>query len=328
MTTKEEILTILEAHKGKNLSGSRIAEEIHVTRSAVWKGIKALQDEGYPITAVTGRGYSLDESSDIFSAAAVSARLTGAASHLTLTVRQEVTSTNTILKEAARQGAAHGTVLVARAQTAGKGRLGRSFYSPTGTGLYLSLLLRPDMTLEHSIQLTTVAAVATARAIEDVTGEPVDIKWVNDVYRNGKKLCGILTEASVNFEGGALEYAVVGIGVNLSDPEEGFPEAIRDVAASLYGTGHVPDGSQARLCAGILNYFMEYYEKLPETAFLSEYRRRSFLLGKDIYVLKKEGPVRARAESIDERVRLVVAYPDGSREALSSGEVSVCPAAP
>lgn len=326
MNTKQEILTILEKQKGESISGARIAEQIHVTRSAVWKGIKALRDEGYPITAGTNRGYRLDTASDIFSAAAVSSLLTGPAAALMPEVRPEVSSTNTVLKEAARQDAPTGTVLIALAQTAGKGRMGRSFYSPIGTGLYLSLLLRPQMTLEHSTLLTTVAAVAVAKAIEDVTGLPADIKWVNDVYRNGKKLCGILTEASVDFESGTLEYAVVGIGVNLTDPEGGFPKEIRQVAASLYGSGAVPGGVKTRLCAGILNYFMEYYEKLPETAFLKEYRKRSFLLGRDIYVLKKDGPIRARAEAVDEQVRLVVSYPDGHREALSSGEVSVRPA--
>lgn len=288
------------------------------------------------------------QSNDTFSAAGVTALLTGAAASLPVEFREEVTSTNTVLKEEAKaqrcqtfsKGAVQNApsryaenaerVLIAERQSAGKGRMGRSFHSPKSSGLYMSLLLRPRMTPEHATLLTTLAAVAVAEAIEQVTGDPVDIKWVNDVYRNGRKLCGILTEAAVDLESGMLEYAIVGIGVNLTDPEGGFPPEIRETAGSLYGENTCPAEKKTALAAAILNNFMDYYERLPETAFLDGYRKRSFLLGQDILILGAMTPdgghIReareAHAEYIDDQLRLVVTYPDGTTEALSSGEVS------
>ncbi len=353
MNTKQDILAILEAHQGESVSGEQIARELHITRSAVWKGVRALKEEGCPITAGTNRGYLLAADSDIFSPGSVTTRLHGSAARLQVEIRPEVTSTNTVLKEEARLGAPDGKVLIALRQSAGKGRMGRSFYSPQDTGLYMSLLLRPKLTLAHSTLLTTVAAVAVAQAVDDVLGiappkpEPKSesfgtdspqmehsgqaaIKWVNDVYFHGKKICGILTEAAADFESGTLEYAVVGIGINLTDPTDGFPEEIRHVAGSLYGRQPAPKGIRPALAAAVLNYFMRYYERLPETAFLTEYRRRSFLLGQDIYVLggllpdgsHQSAPRLAHADRIDEQLRLVVTYQDGTTEALSSGEVS------
>lgn len=257
--------------------------------------------------------------------------LTGTAAGLRLDIRPLVTSTNTLLKEEARAGESAGKVLIALEQTAGKGRLGRSFYSPKSSGLYISLLLRPDLTPDRATLLTTAAAVAVAQAIEEITDEPVDIKWVNDVYRNGRKLCGILTEAGLTPDG-RLDFAVVGIGINLTEPEGGFPENIKSIAGALYRSpDDCPPCIHARLAAAILNHFMVYYEQLPATAFLPEYRKRSFLLGQDIYVIEAltpEGqpisePRLARALAIDEELRLVVTYPDGSQEALATGEVSV-----
>jgi len=279
-----------------------------------------------------------DQQSLLLSAEHIETLLTSTtAASLQIEVQPCVTSTNTLLKEAAREGAPHGKVLIALEQTAGKGRLGRSFYSPSRTGLYISLLLRPQLPPEKATLLTTVAAVAVARAMEEVTGESVGIKWVNDVYRNGRKLCGILTEASVSTVATAsadpaLDFAIVGIGINLITPPGGFPEAIRDIAGALYETEtDCPADLRPRLTAALLNHFMEYYKKLPETTFLEEYRKRSFLLGQDIYVLGAldatgghlENARLAHAEAIDDELRLVVTYPDGTREVLSSGEVSV-----
>jgi len=265
MNTKQDILAILEAHQGESVSGEQIARELHITRSAVWKGVRALKEEGCPITAGTNRGYLLAADSDIFSPGSVTTRLHGSAARLQVEIRPEVTSTNTVLKEEARLGAPDGKVLIALRQSAGKGRMGRSFYSPQDTGLYMSLLLRPKLTLAHSTLLTTVAAVAVAQAVDDVLGiappkpdpkpesfgadspqmehsDQAAIKWVNDVYFHGKKICGILTEAAADFESGTLEYAVVGIGINLTDPANGFPEEIRHVAGSLYGRQPAPKG--------------------------------------------------------------------------------------
>ena len=266
-----------------------------------------------------------------FTGADIRPLLEGSAAGLPLDIRPVVTSTNTLLKEEARSSEASCKVMIALEQTAGKGRLGRSFHSPQGSGLYLSILLRPDLPPDQATRLTTVAAVAVAQAMEELTGEPVDLKWVNDVYRRGRKLCGILTEAGLTPDG-RLDFAVVGIGINLTEPEGGFPESIRHIAGALYAQeADMPAALHARLAASILNHFMYYYDQLPATSYLEEYRKRSYLLGQDIYVIEAlttdgtplSEPKSARALAIDDDLRLVVEYPDGRREALSTGEVSV-----
>ena len=197
----------------------------------MWKAIQKLEEAGHKIRAVPKRGYTLAPESDVLTVQSVS-RFLDTDMPVYLQVQTEVTSTNTLLKAQAEQGAPEGTVLIAESQTAGKGRLGRHFTSPPGTGIYFSLLLRPHCTAEKSLFITTTAAVAVCEAIEQVTGLNPQIKWVNDIYLNEKKVCGILTEASVDFENGGLNWAVLGIGINIAVPKEGFPEEIRSIAGA------------------------------------------------------------------------------------------------
>ena len=200
-----------------------------------------------------------------------------------LSVLDTVPSTNTALKAAAAAGAPAGTVLIAAAQTNGRGRRGRSFYSPGGTGLYISVLLRPDFAPEMAIRITTAAAVAAARAIFDVTGKDALIKWVNDLYLDGKKITGILTESALSADGERLEYAVLGIGVNVTEPDGGFPPEIRQIAGALLDEP-IPDG-RAKIAASFLSHFFRLYETIgTDTAYMDEYRRRCFVIGSPITV--------------------------------------------
>ena len=198
---KMQFLDALEKNRGEYLSGEQLASSLGVSRNAVWKAIQKLEEAGHKIRAVPKRGYTLAPESDVLTVQSVS-RFLDTDMPVYLQVQTEVTSTNTLLKAQAEQGAPEGTVLIAESQTAGKGRLGRHFTSPPGTGIYFSLLLRPHCTAEKSLFITTTAAVAVCEAIEQVTGLNPQIKWVNDVYLNEKKVCGILTEASVDFENG------------------------------------------------------------------------------------------------------------------------------
>ena len=323
MTVKEHILEIFESSKGEFLSGGELAARLGVSRNAVWKAVKQLQAEGYVFDSVSGRGYRLHEESDVLSEQGIRKYLGSAGDKLDLRVYQTITSTNTVLKEMAAEGAPEFTVLVAAEQTAGRGRMNRQFYSPTATGLYLSILLRPQMKAEEALFITTAAAVAVARVVEEVSGRPAGIKWVNDVFVDGKKVCGILTEAAFDMESGALEYAVAGIGVNISDPEGGFPDEIRDIAASVFGTEPPPADARNKMAAGILRYFTEYYENLPAHTFFADYVSRSVVIGQDIFVLGKGEPRPAKALAIDQNCNLRVRYADGQEELLSSGEISV-----
>lgn len=324
MSTKDMVFAALEERRGSFISGEELAEKLKITRSSVWKAIKALKNEGCEIEAVTNRGYSLAADSDILSVSGIE-KLLAQPERIKIDIRSEVTSTNTVLKELAAGGAGEGTVLIARRQSAGRGRVGRSFFAPEGTGLYLSILLRPAFSLETSSMLTTVAAAATALAIERVSGRSPDIKWVNDVWLNGKKLCGILTEASVSVENGSLEYAVVGIGINVFTPEGGFPEALSEVATAVFGEGKRRANARNELAAELLNIFFDFYDNMASRTYFDEYKRRSFLIGREINVIRGENIRPALALDIDNDCRLLVRYEDGVEEYLSSGEVSIRP---
>ena len=321
MELKQQELSILEEYRGTSVNGAKLAKELFVTRSSIWKAVKALQKEGYLIEAVTNRGYCLLTNNDIISAESIAPYLKDQAANFQLDVRQTVSSTNTIAKELAAQGAPEGTVIIAKEQTEGRGRMGRAFYSPPDSGIYFTLILRPTLNLEDSLLITTAAAVAVAKAIEAIAFVKAEIKWVNDIFVGDRKVCGILTEASLNFESGGLEYAVVGIGINIETKD--FPDEIKQIAGALFSDK--PDNSPvtSMLVAEVLNNLASCMHSLTDRKYLEEYRSRSFLIGKDILVLKGKTSTPAKAVDIDEKARLVVEYEDRTREALISGEVSV-----
>lgn len=233
---------------------------------------------------------------------------------------EQTLSTNADLKEWAERGAPSGTVLIADRQTQGRGRMGRSFFSPSSTGLYLSVLLRPECSAQESAFLTVIAAVAAARAVQQTFGLSVGIKWVNDLFYEGRKVCGILSEASVNPSDGRMEYAVCGVGFNVFAPQEGFPQELSTVAGALCSDGD--ETARVRLAAAFLN---EFYETMQEdrTSILQEYRRRSVLLGKTVTSPTGAFPGTAKVLGIDDSAGLILEVADGTTVVLSAGEVSV-----
>ena len=322
MNLKEQVLSELEINRGKAISGTALAEKLFVSRGAVWKAVKSLRNDGYEISAVTNKGYSLSENSSILSKSGIMPFLNDKTKNsVILDIRKSVTSTNTVLKEIAHNGEKQGYVLISESQTAGKGRLGRSFYSPNDTGIYMSILLRPKMTIEDSLLITTSAAVAVSRAIEKLCDRQAKIKWVNDVFVDGKKVCGILTESSLDFESGRLEYAIVGIGVNISTPKNNFPDEIKNTAGGFLD--NIKGNVRCRLIAEILNEFNSQIDNLSSKYYLNEYKRRSLVIGKNITVIKPNEKIQAKAIDIDDKARLVVEYADKTIEHLLSGEVSV-----
>lgn len=234
----------------------------------------------------------------------------------------ETDSTNRYLKELAVQGAPEGTVIIANRQSAGRGRLGRSFFSPEEKGIYMSILLRPEIPLERSVLITSMAAVAVARAIEHVCGITAKIKWVNDIFLNNKKACGILTEAGINAVTGTLDYAVLGIGINVGFMK--FPEELKKIATSISNEcGFVV--SKEVLIDEVLKELEEWYPTLLDGSFLEESKKRSLLLGKEILVLDERvqgGSYPAKAVDINELGNLIIER-EGSIQVLNSGEVSI-----
>lgn len=319
LTAKEHILKLFENNREKYYSGQEIAEKLNVSRTAVWKAVKQLQADGYRIKAVSNKGYCMSTDNDIVSADSIKKYLKVPIEEIL--VYKTVTSTNDLAKQKAINSAPEGTVIVAREQTAGRGRKGRSFYSPSSTGVYISVLLRPELTAEKTLYITTAAAVAVAKAIEKVSGKEAQIKWVNDIFVDGKKVCGILTEGAIDFETGKMQYAVLGIGVNIKKPESDFPSEIQNIAGSVFDT--TDEEVSSKIVAEILNNFMAYYQELENKPFYDEYKKRMFLIGKQLTVYSGKESYPAVAIDLDEELSLVVKDENGSIKKLNTGEVSI-----
>ena len=323
MTVKEDVLRILENRRGAIVSGTEMATELSVSRNAIWKAIQSLESDGYVINAGTNKGYCLSKENDVVSAQGIRRYLKQDYGNFPIEVIKKVTSTNERLKLRAGEGAEEGLILIAEEQSEGKGRRGRNFYSPHGTGIYMSILLRPQLKMEKAIYITTAAAVAVAKAIESVTEQKAYIKWVNDIFCNDKKVCGILTEASLDVESGGLAYAVLGIGINTHRPNTEFPKEIQNTAGYLYINEEKDFDIRNKLIAEVINNFMQYYVSIENKAFMQEYRERSFLIGKTITYYSGKEERTAFAKDVDDEARLLVRYEDGSEDALNSGEVTL-----
>ena len=322
MTTKEKLLALLEDSKGTFFSGEEIARTLQVSRAAVWKAVNALREDGYTIDAATNKGYRLSPDSDILSPQGIRRFLKPEYRDLDLTVLPTAPSTNTLVREKANQGRPEGCIIIACEQTDGRGRYGRQFFSPVDSGVYLSLLLRPTAySPQQATCLTAAAAAAMCQAIEAVTGQQPGIKWVNDIFLHGKKVCGILTEAAVGLETGTLNYMVLGAGVNLYPPAEGFPEEIQSIAGSVLERS-CPEAKN-RLVGEFLNRFWDFYSHPECRAYLEDYRARSLAIGRNVTVLSAGKAVSAYAYGIDDDFRLLVRYENGDTEALSYGEIRI-----
>lgn len=319
MGTKEQLLRLLEDNRERYVSGAAMAQAIGVSRNAVWKAVEALRAEGYAIDAATNRGYALSQENDLLSPQGIE-RFLPPDHPFAIVVRKRVGSTNSEARRRAAEGAPEGTVIVAEEQTAGKGRPGKTFFSPASSGLYLSIVLRPALAADRGQFLTCAAAVAGAQAIEQVTGKKALIKWVNDIYCDERKVAGILTEGMVDMESGRFEHAVLGIGVNVKPPADGFPRDIADVAGAV-----LDDRSGAVRCelaAAILTRFWSLYQHVGDASFYDEYRRRCFLLGQPLVVTRGSSRVRARAVDLTSDFKLIIELPDKTRCELPYGEVS------
>ena len=229
--TRDKVLAMILRSDGY-VSGESISRELGITRAAVNAAVKQIKELGYDIESSTRKGYRLLSSPDLMNLGEIMARLPeGRAGDVT--VLDTVDSTNTLLKEMARQGAPAGSVVISDEQTGGKGRRGRSFLSPSGTGIYLSYLMIPKGGREIISEVTAWTAVAVREAVSEVCGVTCDIKWVNDPLINNHKICGILTELSVVAESGDIDNVIIGIGINVNHKKEDFPEELRDIATSI-----------------------------------------------------------------------------------------------
>ena len=313
-TTRQALLQALSAAEGAYISGQQLAQQLGVSRAAVHKAAAALTAQGYALEAVSRRGYRL-LGGDPFCTEAVGPY--PAPVHLYDTLE----SANRPAKLLALEGAAHGTLVLAGGQTAGRGRLGRSFASPAGKGVYCSVVLRPPLPAANAQTATIGAAVAVCRAVQMLCGLELAIKWGNDLYYKGKKVCGILTEAGTDLESGQLEWRVVGIGRNLTTSPADWPEELARTAGSLYPGGPAPV-RRAVLAGAIAR---ELLSLCPAFDCLDEYRARCFVPGHWVTVCTGTESYAAKAVASDDAGRLSVQREGGRTEALCHGEVSIRP---
>ena len=318
---KGEILKLLKETDGY-VSGQELCRRFGVSRTAVWKVINQLKEEGYEIEAVRNRGYALKGAGDVLSEAELLSCLKTEWAGGRTVYFDATDSTNVQARRLAEAHAPHGTLVVSDRQDGGKGRRGRSWASPSGVGIWMSLILRPEIAPSSASMLTLAAALAVREGIQEETGLSPLIKWPNDLVLNGKKICGILTEMSTELM--EIQYVITGIGINVNQRE--FPSEIRDTATSL----SLEAGRcfrRSSLIAAILKAFEKDYAAFLKTGDLSllleEYNACLVNRGKEVCILDPSGEYRAVAEGIDESGSLLVTLPDGTRREIISGEVSV-----
>lgn len=321
---RQKILQILTERAGSYVSGEEMSRELKVTRAAVWKAVTSLREAGYGISSATNHGYRLESSPDLLSDEAIRAELKTRTVGRSIVLLESVDSTNTYAKKLALEGAADGTVVIAEEQTGGRGRMGRSFQSPRGKGVYLTVIFLPQAEPSALLTLTARTAVAVCDAVEEVCGVRPRIKWTNDILMGEKKLCGILTEMGIEGESGRLQYVVAGMGINVGHRAEDFDETVRTVATSLFlQLGKTV--SRARLAARLISRLDSMYSELLAGSqdYLEQYRADCITVGRQVRVIRGESVRPAFALGIGEDASLLVRYEDGSTEALMAGEVTV-----
>jgi len=322
--SREAVLSLLRAREGEFLSGQAMSRELGISRAGIWKAIEALRKEGYEIDSSPNRGYRLASGPDRVREGELSAPLAGCLVGSGLLCLDKIDSTNTECKRRAVSGAPEGLVVLAEEQTGGRGRLGRSFQSPRGCGLYLSALLRPRLEPQAVSDFTAWVAVAVCDGIEAACGLRPRIKWTNDLVLQGRKLCGILTELGLESETNALEYLVTGIGINVNHRPEDFSEEVRPMAVSLAQVLGRPV-RRSELAVQVILALDRMYAAFPreKQAYLDRYRADCLTPGNQVQLITPASRQEARALEIDDDFRLVVELPDGTRKALSAGEASV-----
>ena len=321
--SKERVYALLREQPEVFRSGQELSERLGISRAAVWKAIEALRKDGYTVEARTGLGYRLTAAPDALVEREIRRFLPSEAMCPDLRCLEEVDSTNSYLKREALSGAPDRTAAVAERQTGGRGRMGRTFQSPAGQGVYLSVLLRPKLEPEALMGVTGMAAVAVCDAVEAAAGVRPGIKWTNDLVLNGRKLCGILTELAIEAETGLAESLVIGAGVNVRQRDADFGPELARMATSLEQEGCPV--SRPKLAAAMIGAFCRLADSLggDVTPWVDAYRRDCVTLGKPVRLLWTEGQTRAEALDIDGQFGLVVRLPDGAVTTVRTGEVSV-----
>ncbi len=324
---RKRILELLRASGQEPVSGEEISKELGVSRTAIWKHIQALKDEGYSIESVQKRGYILREAPDRLFPQEINARLETKWLGRSVCYEDNVGSTNNVAKSIANSGCENGLLVVAEQQGAGKGRLSRGWVSPYAKGIWFSVVLKPPFLPQEASKCTLLAAVAEVKAVNKIKGVNAAINWPNDILLNGRKLVGILTEMSAEF--GHINYVVIGTGINTNATVEDYPEDVRDIAISVADAAE-ESFTRVQLLADILKNMEALYEQACAEGFapvLEEWRKYSCTLGQEVKVIAPDMTYFGTALDIDEEGLLIVRKTDGELEKVVAGDVSIRPAA-
>ena len=323
MTTDAKILSALRKNP-VGVSGTELAEQLDISRAAVWSRIEELRKLGYDIEAAPHRGYRLLDEPDALLADDLLAQL-GKTKVIgrDIQVFEQTTSTNDIIEKLARDGVREGVVVFAESQTRGRGRLGRKWVSPSRKGLWFSILLRPNLRPQETTQLTVAAATALRRAIVSQTGLDVEIKWPNDILIGGKKVAGILTEMSAELD--RVRHVIPGIGIDVNQEASEFPAELRKIATSLK-IERRETVSRAALAVAILRELDEAYTRVCAGKFseiAGEWEEHCGTIGKDVTVQIGDRKIRGRAESLDDDGSLVLRTEHGRQQRITGGDVTI-----
>lgn len=322
-TTKQKLIRYLKKSPQQWVSGQQISDRLGITRTAIWKHIKTLKEEGYTILAAPRKGYCLEKAADLLSAddirACLNTRFMGRDRIICLA---QTDSTNSQAKRLAAEGAAEGTVVVAESQISGRGRRGRSWFSPAGQSIYASIILRPPMAPSQAPRITLMTAVAVARALQEATGLTAKIKWPNDILIADKKIAGILTEITTEMD--AVDYVVVGLGVNVNTTAADMPSDIRSIATSV----RIESGSRfsrADLFCSLLHHFESSYDTLQRDGFkpiMAQWREMSDIIGRPVYVDVLDVRHSGIVEAVDDDGVLILKDDSGRLHRIFSGDVT------
>ncbi len=315
MTLRDKTVLLLEKNKGNFVSGQEIAKAAGVSRSAVAKCINSLKNDGYDIKSVNNLGHCLDSKSDVLSASGILAFLNDD-TDTEIEVFDTIDSTNSEAKRKCIEPFHNDKIIAANRQSAGRGRSGKSFYSPDKSGVYFSIILHPDVSLSDATGITSAAAVAVADILTEATKKDPKIKWVNDIFIDDKKVCGILTEAISDFESGRVEAVIIGIGINLTT--DNFPSEIKEIAGAVGSSLN-----RNELIAKIYKRVKSLCENLSEKRFMNDYRKYSSVIGRTVRFTRNGVDFTAKAENINDNGELIVTLENGETEILNSGEISI-----
>ena len=328
MKTKEAVLLYLQEHTGEPISGEIMALALNKSRTSIWKAIQSLKKEGYSIESSTNKGYTLSQNNDVLSEQQITQELIQQHHPIDWVIQtmESTTSTNDLAKLYANQNSTTSAIFISEEQTAGRGRLGRKFVSPSKTGLYISLCLFPTIALEDLSLITCATAVACVETLEELTGKSLNIKWVNDLFYQDKKVGGILTEVISDFESQQVQSLIVGMGINLIENPQSFPEELHSIVGSIFSSKTEYDTSsfnRNHFIAQFLEKWTFYYQNLSKREFISTYKEHSNVIGKFVNVFEGSQTYSAYAKDIDENGHLIIEKEDNTLHSLSYGEVSI-----